>query len=320
MSKFLTYEGLETVLTKVKGETDKKVEKVTGKDLSTNDYTTTEKTKLAGIATGAEVNQNAFTTVVAGGTSVVADAKSDTLTIEGSNITITGDATNDKVTITHPTSGATAGTYKSVTVDARGHVTTGTNPTTLAGYGITDAAAKTHQHGNADITDVDASKIKSGTIDIERLPAGALERCVVVATDTARLALTTSSVQTGDTVKVTATGLMYFVVDDTKLSTEAGYEVYTAGSATSVPWSGITDKPSTYTPATHTHTKSQITDFPTTLPNANALTIKAGSKTVTYTGSAVGSIEITASDLGALTAVEEITTTEISSLFTNIFG
>ena len=40
---------------------------------------------------------------------------------------------------THPNSGATAGTYKSVTVNAQGHVTAGTNPTTLAGYGITDA-------------------------------------------------------------------------------------------------------------------------------------------------------------------------------------
>ncbi|RZA06460.1 MAG: hypothetical protein EOP11_10355, partial [Proteobacteria bacterium] len=34
---------------------------------------------------------------------------------------------------------ATAGTYKSVTVDTKGRVTAGTNPTTLAGYGITDA-------------------------------------------------------------------------------------------------------------------------------------------------------------------------------------
>lgn len=33
----------------------------------------------------------------------------------------------------------TAGTYKSVTVDAYGRVTAGTNPTTLSGYGITDA-------------------------------------------------------------------------------------------------------------------------------------------------------------------------------------
>lgn len=36
-------------------------------------------------------------------------------------------------------SGVTAGTYKSVTVDSKGRVTGGTNPTTLAGYGITDA-------------------------------------------------------------------------------------------------------------------------------------------------------------------------------------
>jgi phage-related tail fiber protein len=33
----------------------------------------------------------------------------------------------------------TAGTYKSVTTDAYGRVTSGTNPTTLSGYGITDA-------------------------------------------------------------------------------------------------------------------------------------------------------------------------------------
>lgn len=44
---------------------------------------------------------------------------------------------------THPTSGVTAGTYKSVTVNAQGHVTAGTNPTTLSGYGITDAVTKT---------------------------------------------------------------------------------------------------------------------------------------------------------------------------------
>ena len=43
---------------------------------------------------------------------------------------------------THPASGVTAGTYKSVTVNAQGHVTGGSNPTTLSGYGITDAEAK----------------------------------------------------------------------------------------------------------------------------------------------------------------------------------
>ena len=42
-------------------------------------------------------------------------------------------------TLSHANSGVTAGTYKSVTVNATGHVTAGTNPTTLSGYGITDA-------------------------------------------------------------------------------------------------------------------------------------------------------------------------------------
>lgn len=209
-----------------------KVDKVSGKGLSTNDYTTVEKNKLAGIAEGANktivdsalsststdpvqnkvvnaaindlnalvgdtavatqisnavaskadvshthddryyteseidtklsgksdtshthstyVNQNAFSNIKVGNTTVAADTTTDTVTlVAGNNITITPDATNDKITIaatdavyTHPSSGVTAGTYKSVTVNAQGHVTSGSNPTTLSGYGITDAATK----------------------------------------------------------------------------------------------------------------------------------------------------------------------------------
>lgn len=55
------------------------------------------------------------------------------------NILINGTETN---VYSHPNSGVTAGTYKSVTVNAQGHITAGTNPTTLAGYGITDAETK----------------------------------------------------------------------------------------------------------------------------------------------------------------------------------
>lgn len=56
----------------------------------------------------------------------------------------------------HPISGVTAGTYRSVTVNAQGHITAGTNPTTLAGYGITDAAAKNHNH--------DSTYLKKGAV------------------------------------------------------------------------------------------------------------------------------------------------------------
>lgn len=100
------------------------------------------------------------------------------------------------------------------------------------------------------LANFDASKITSGTIDIDRLPKAALERMVVVADDTARFKLTTATAQVGDTVKVTATNKMYLVKDDSKLNAEDGYEPYTASSASSVPWSGVTGKPSTFAPPT----------------------------------------------------------------------
>ena len=40
----------------------------------------------------------------------------------------------------------------------------------------------------------------------------------------------------------------------------------TADIANSVAWGNVSGKPSTYTPSSHTHTKSQITDFPTSMP------------------------------------------------------
>jgi hypothetical protein len=100
------------------------------------------------------------------------------------------------------------------------------------------------------LANFDASKITSGTINIDRLPKAALERMVVVADDTARFKLTTATAQVGDTVKVTATNKMYLVKDDSKLNTEDGYEPYTASLASSVPWSGVTGKPSTFAPPT----------------------------------------------------------------------
>lgn len=104
------------------------------------------------------------------------------------------------------------------------------------------------------LANFDASKITSGTINIDRLPKAALERMVVVTDDAARFKLTTATAQVGDTVKVTATNKMYLVKDDSKLSTEAGYEPYTAGSASSVPWSGVTGRPSTFAPPTSSAT------------------------------------------------------------------
>lgn len=101
----------------------------------------------------AYVNKNAFANIKVGDTTVAADAVQDTVElVAGSNITITPDATNDKITIaakdtvyTHPNSGATAGDYGNsanqtpgygstfnvpyITVNAQGHITAISNKT-----------------------------------------------------------------------------------------------------------------------------------------------------------------------------------------------
>lgn len=75
-----------------------------------------DKYKLNNIASGAEVNQNAFSNVKVGSTTVSADTKTDTLElVAGSNVTLTPDATNDKITIA-----ATDTTYSNATTSAAG--------------------------------------------------------------------------------------------------------------------------------------------------------------------------------------------------------
>lgn len=71
--------------------------------------TADDKKKLNGIASGAEVNQNAFSNVKVGSTTVAADTKTDTLEIvAGGATTIKADSTNDKITISSTDKSVTA--------------------------------------------------------------------------------------------------------------------------------------------------------------------------------------------------------------------
>lgn len=80
-----------------------------------------DKTKLNGIAAGAEVNQNAFSHVLVGGTTLSADQKVDVLTLAaGSNITLTPDAATDKVTIS-----TTANNYVHPATPGNKHIPSG---------------------------------------------------------------------------------------------------------------------------------------------------------------------------------------------------
>lgn len=111
---------------------------------SANGYmTSAQATKLSGIATGAEVNQNAFSTVKVGTTSLSADSKTDTLTITaGSNITLTPTASSDSFTIA-----ATDTTYSDATTSTHGLMST------------------------SDKSKLDSLTITNGVIDASNLPS-----------------------------------------------------------------------------------------------------------------------------------------------------
>ena len=112
---------------------------------------------------------------------------------------------------------------------------------------------------NSTLNGFDASKITSGTISearlpnipIEKLPAGALERMFVVESQTAAIdAVKAGTIQEGDVVQIGNRGLMYFCIDDAATTFGNAFKEFTAGSATSVPWSGVTGKPTFATVAT----------------------------------------------------------------------
>lgn len=255
-----------------------------------------------------------FLDIQTAGTSVVKYTQDSDKTLKfvaGSNVTLTPNAANGTITISstdtntdtkvtsvgnhYTPSGGTAKTngnvLTSVTCDAAGHVTA------VGGR-----------------SDIPASWL-TGTIDIARLPAGALERLFVVADEAAAMK---ANVQEGDTVKVTGNNnKMYFCVKSPSTGDTFAtcFTEYTAGSATSVPWSGVTGKPSTFTPSAHTHTKSQITDFPTSMPASDVYAWAKAKTKPSYTKAEVGlgNVDNTADSEKTVKAAETATTASMAT-------
>ena len=84
-------------------------------------------------------------------------------------------------------------------------------------------------------------------IPIEKIPAAALERLFVVDSQSAAMSV---DVQEGDVVQISSGGPMYFCVSESASTFATKFKEFTAGSATSVPWSGVTGKPTFATVAT----------------------------------------------------------------------
>lgn len=120
---------------------------------------------------------------------------------------------------------------------------------------------------NSTLNGFDASKITSGTLNADRLPeipiskipAAAMERLYVVDSQSAAMSLT---IQEGDVVQIGSGGPMYFCVSESASTFATKFKEFTAGSATSVPWSGVTGKPTFATVAT-SGSYNDLTNKPT---------------------------------------------------------
>ncbi|HAU87780.1 MAG TPA: hypothetical protein DCW90_20520 [Lachnospiraceae bacterium] len=96
------------------------------------------------------------------------------------------------------------------------------------------------------------------------------------------------------------------------------------GIFSNMTWEAIKNKPDTFTPTNHTHTKIEITDFPNTMKNPNNIVIKLNSGTTeakdqfTYDGSSMKIVDITPSTIGASTIGHVHTKSDIKDFPTSM--
>ncbi len=188
-----------------------------------------DKSKLNGIAGGAEVNQNAFSNVVVGSTTIAADSKTDTLTLTaGSNITLTPNATNDSITIS-----ASGSSYSLplASNNTRGGIKLSSSTQGGTPNGVTTTPGRTY-----------AVQVNSSEQAVVNVPW----------TDTT-YSLPTASATTLGGVKV-GSGL---AISNGVLSATGG------GEADSVAWGNVTGKPSWIGSSKPSYSWSEITSKPT---------------------------------------------------------
>lgn len=154
-------------------------------------------------------------------------------TLSGSNtgdqtITLTGDVTGTGTGsfVTTLKNTGTVGTYRSVTTDAQGRVTAGTNPTTLSGYGITDAYTK--------------AELNAGQLDNRYYTETEVNAALALKVDDTEIASVNLLRADKYLAAQNIAAMVYTAGDLTKIqynnATDVNYEVlnYTSGNLTSI--------------------------------------------------------------------------------------
>lgn len=218
--------------------------------------------------------------VLSGGAAATSGQYVSGVTVSGHTVTVTKAALPSAATIAPKASGTAAvGTSTKYAREDHVHplqtnVATATKlatPRVIAIAGAVSGSATFDGSTNISISttlaNIDASKITSGTLNADRLPeipiskipAAAMERLYVVESQSAAMSLT---IQEGDVVQIGSGGPMYFCVSESASTFATKFKEFTAGSATSVPWSGVTGKPTFATVAT-SGSYNDLTNKPT---------------------------------------------------------
>lgn len=220
--------------------------------------------------------------VLSGGAAATSGQYVSGVTVSGHTVTVTKAALPSAATVAPKASGTAAvGTSTKYAREDHVHpsqtnVATATKlatPRVIAIAGAVSGSATFDGSSNISINSTlnnfDASKITSGTLNADRLPeipiskipAAALERLYVVESQSAAMSLT---IQEGDVVQIGSGGPMYFCVSESASTFATKFKMFTAGTASSVPWSGVTNAPTKLSQFTND------SDFITSIPVATS--------------------------------------------------
>ncbi|MGC3641755.1 phage tail protein [Pseudomonas aeruginosa] len=225
--------------------------------------------------------------------------------LAGNGLVGGGDLSADR-TIALPASGVGAGTYRAVTVNANGIVTAGSNPTTLGGYGITDAL-----HASEAVTTPTANKLL-------RLNAAGLLPASITgnATTASRLAAPITLSATGDatwaarfdgsssvsgTLTLANTGVAVGTYTKVRVNAKGLVTSATSLTADDIPWLDASKLATGILPLARGGTGNAIGQAATALKLASPRTLAiAGDATgsAAFDGSANASIMVTLANTG----------------------